>query len=112
MPPKPPKPTPPSHRRFAALVDRLASSRDVAAAHMFGMPSAKIVGGRMFMAMYDDDAVFKLDPATRAEALALDGAEPFDPAGGRPMKEWVRVPLAHAAEWEHLSEAAEAFVRG
>lgn len=112
MPPAIPQPTPDARELFAAVVERLAQMRDVAPGHMFGMPSAKIGDGKMFMGMYGDDAVFKLDPGSRAEALALDGAQLFDPAGGRPMKEWVRVPFAQSAEWERLSEAAEAFVRG
>jgi hypothetical protein len=31
---------------------------------------------------------------------------------GRPMKEWVQVPFAHAAAWAGLAEAAPAYVRG
>jgi hypothetical protein len=52
--------------------------------------------------------VFKLpDPDAHARALALDGAHLFDPSGaGRPFKEWVVVPEAHAREWESFSHAA------
>ena len=45
--------------------------------------------------------------AVRERALALDGAELFDPSGnGQPFKEWVVVPAAHAGEWERLAEHA------
>ncbi len=52
--------------------------------------------------------VFKLpDAAERERALTLEGAQLFDPSGrGRPMKEWVQVPAAHAGEWPGLAELA------
>jgi hypothetical protein len=42
----------------------------------------------------------------RSAVLALEGAHLFDPMGGRPMKEWVQVPAAHADEWPRLAELA------
>jgi hypothetical protein len=52
--------------------------------------------------------VFKLaDPTAHAEAFALEGAHLFDPGGrGRPFKEWVVVPPAHAGRWNQLAKAA------
>jgi len=52
--------------------------------------------------------VFKLpDADQRDAALALDGAELFDPSGrGRPFKEWVQVPAAHEDRWPEFAEAA------
>ncbi len=52
--------------------------------------------------------VFKLpDAAAHAKALALDGSHLFDPSGkGRPFKEWVVVPNAHASRWPELAELA------
>jgi hypothetical protein len=50
--------------------------------------------------------VFKLTGAEHASALALSGARLFDPMGGRPMKQWVEVPHAHAARWAELARAA------
>ena len=51
---------------------------------------------------------FKLpDEAVREQALALDGAALFDPGGrGRPFKEWVAVPPAHAERWRELADQA------
>ena len=47
------------------------------------------------------------DAGARGRALGLDGAHLFDPGGrGRPMKEWVVVPPAHAVRWAELAEAA------
>ena len=40
-------------------------------------------------------------------SLALEGAAPFEPMGkGRVMKEWVDVPVAHAAKWAELADSA------
>ena len=52
--------------------------------------------------------VFKLtDPEVHARALALEGAVLFDPSGqGRPFKQWVVVPPAHAELWESFADHA------
>ena len=54
------------------------------------------------------EMVFKLpDPAAHEKALGLDGAKLFDPGkNGRPFKEWVQVPFAHADEWTGLADTA------
>lgn len=82
---------------------------------MFGDPclegeSGKVIASRGLGAGL---AVKLTDPAARAAALALEGtalalegATLFDPAGGRPMREWVLVPEAHAARWLALVEQA------
>ena len=77
---------------------------------MFGKPCLK-VGRKMLAGRWGDAMNFKLPPDARAEALALAGAEPFDPAGGRPTKEWVVVPLAESASWPKPAERALEFVR-
>lgn len=86
--------------------DLVARSPDVGTGKMMGMPCVKR-GGRMIAGFYQGEMVFKLpDPGQRERALALPGAKLFDPAGGRPMKEWVQVPAAHASEWPSLAEEA------
>jgi hypothetical protein len=40
-------------------------------------------------------------------ALAIEDAHPFDPLGGRPMKEWVAVPVSQS---RHRAELAQADV--
>jgi hypothetical protein len=52
--------------------------------------------------------VFRLpDEGVRAEALALEGAELFDPTRrGQPMKEWVIVPARHVSRWPRLAQEA------
>ena len=74
---------------------------------MFGMPCLKI-GKKVLAGMYGDGMTFKLPPEPRAKALDLPGVEQFDPGMGRPMKEWVRIPLDQSAVWpEYAAEALE-----
>jgi hypothetical protein len=94
--------------RYDELVDDLcAQSDDVEQAKMMGMPCVKR-GGKMVAGYTEGAMVFKLlDPERHGEALALEGAHLFDPSGkGRPFKEWVVVPAAHADLWEKLAEHA------
>jgi hypothetical protein len=95
--------------RFDEIVDDLAArDPDVQSGQMMGRPCIK-AGGKI-IAGYEKKGsmVFKLpDEAERGKALALDGAAPFDPMGsGRVMKEWVDVPIGHAAKWGELADTA------
>jgi hypothetical protein len=58
---------------------------------MFGMPCLKTDAGKAFAGYFRGDMVFKLKEPDHARALALPGAQLFDPAGGRPMKEWLEL---------------------
>jgi hypothetical protein len=93
--------------RYDELADDLAAQNDdVTLGKMFGMPCVKR-GGKAIAGFWQESVVFKLpDAAAREGALALDGAQLFDPMGGRPMKEWVVVPAAHADEWLGLASEA------
>ena len=98
-------------RRFAEIADELAE-RGVSVTKMFGMPSLK-AGGKLFAGVYGDALTFKLGGDAHATALALKGAELFDPSGrGRAMKEWVVVPSAYAKRWPEFAEAARRYVAG
>jgi hypothetical protein len=95
--------------RFDEIAGDLeARDPDVQLGQMMGRPCIK-AGGKI-IAGYEakGSMVFKLpDEAERDKALALDAAAPFDPMGsGRVMKEWVDVPVAHAAKWAGLAETA------
>jgi hypothetical protein len=100
--------------RYDEIADDLeARNADVELGQMMGMPAIK-AGGKMIGGFYAaaEAMVFKLpDEAVRERALTLEGAALFDPAGGRPMREWVQVPAAHAAEWASLAEQALALRR-
>jgi hypothetical protein len=91
--------------RFEEIADDLAAQNDdVELGKMFGMPTIKR-GGKAAAGFWRDSMVFKLtDSAAREQALALEGAEQFDPMGGRPMKEWVVVPAAESGRWAELAQ--------
>src|SRR3954469_25700100 len=95
---------------FEALCDDLlARNADLERTKMMGMPSLKRNGKLVAGFIGSEDAmVFKIeDPAAHAEALARDGAHLFAPGGrGRPFKDWVVVPPAHALRWPELAQAA------
>jgi hypothetical protein len=80
---------------------------------MFGTRALKL-GTKAIGCLRQNGAMtFKLGAANaaHAEALALSGAELFDPSGmGRPFKDWVEVPATHSDQWLRLSEAALDFV--
>lgn len=98
-----------TQKAFQRLAEALASE-GAAAGTMFGMPCLKACG-KAFAGVFGDALVFKLRGDAHAQALALDGAQLFDPSGtGRAMKEWVVVPAAHAREWPSLGQAAVAYV--
>jgi hypothetical protein len=88
--------------------DRLAETfvaRGATRSQMFGMPVLK-AGDKVFAGTFGDAMTFKLGPDDLERARELTGVEPFEPMKGRPMKEWVLVPLAHAKRWADLAERA------
>jgi hypothetical protein len=94
--------------RYDEVADDLAArDPDVQLGQMMGMPAIKC-GGKMIAGFWHGVMAFKLpDEAEREQALALDGAELFDPGGrGRLMREWVAVPVAHGAKWAELADSA------
>jgi len=74
------------------LLAALPKDRRVRTLNMFG-GTAALVNGNMFGGTFARSAIVKLSPADQQEALALDGAEPFDPMGnGRVMTNTVLLP--------------------
>ena len=96
---------------YDAVAEELLASSPTRGGAMFGMPCLKI-NSKAFAGFHQGEMVFKLDAAPRETALALSGARLFDPMGGRPMKEWVEVPAAHAARWGELARHALRYVGG
>ena len=99
-----------ARERYEDLADFLAFRHDfVQLSQMMGMPCVK-ARGKMVLGFSGGYGamVFKLtEPEVHAEALALEGAQLFDPSGeGRPFKQWVVVPVAHADRWESFAEHA------
>src|SRR2546423_2894197 len=90
-------------------IDLVAQHREVELAKMMGMPVIKSYGKAIAGFSPRDQAMFfKLpDEGVRAEALSLDGADPFDPnRRGQPMKEWVIVPARHVSQWPRIAREA------
>ena len=70
----------------------LPKDRRVSTLNMFGGVAAK-VNGQMFGGLFARSAIVKLSPADQEAALALDGAQYFDPMGnGRLMRDTVHLP--------------------
>ena len=91
------------------LVDDVTAAHpDLKPGQMFGMPCLKRSNGKVVAGHWKDGGLtVKLtDEAAREEALAIDGAELFDPGMGRPMREWVLVPEAQHDRWRDLVERA------
>ena len=102
---KMPAPSATTERAYATVCEAMAALGAEASA-MFGMPAIKRAG-KAFAGQFGDAMVFKLAGASHATALALKGAELFDPSGmGRPMKAWVVLPAAHHKAWTKMAAAA------
>jgi hypothetical protein len=99
-----------THKLYEEVAEGLADA-GVTKGKMFGVPCLK-VGRKVIGGLWGEAMNFKLPPDARAEALAIPGAEPFDPGKGRPMREWVVVPVEHADRWPELAHSALGFVRG
>jgi hypothetical protein len=93
------------------LLDEIAhdlAPRGATAGAMFGKRALK-ADGKAFACLKGDLLAFRLGDGTPAhtQALALPGAELFDPSGKhRPFKDWVAIPYAHAKSWPHYAESA------
>jgi hypothetical protein len=98
----------PRARYDEIAADLEARDPDVQLGQMMGHPCIK-AGGKIIASFQPAGSIaFKLpDEAEREKALALEDAVPFEPMGkGRVMKEWVDVPVAHAAKWAELADTA------
>ena len=92
---------------FDEIAEELAP-RGVTIAPIFGKRSLK-AAGKGIGCLLGDRLAFRLGAGTPAhtEALTLAGAALFDPSGkDRPFKDWVAVPVTHAARWPSLAVAA------
>ena len=74
--------------RFAAVLDRYP---DAERKKMFGYPAA-FVGGNLVTSLFRDRWTVRLPDDERATLLALEGAAPFEPMEGKPMKGYALLP--------------------
>jgi TfoX/Sxy family transcriptional regulator of competence genes len=58
---------------------------------VFGYPAA-FVNGQMFGGLHNDSMILNLPPEDLIIFLALEGAHPFEPMPGRPMRGYAVVP--------------------
>ena len=97
---------------FEKLTTLLTNEDGVAAGQLFGKACLK-VHGKAFLARQNDVIVFKLNGASHAKAIGLDAASLWDPSGkGRPMKEWVALPMEHRKVFASLAKEALKYVAG
>ena len=78
----------------------------------FGSTTGLRVGGRIFAMLMKAELVVKLPKAGVDELVASGKGARLGSARGRPLKEWVTVPVAHRVEWQRLTDDALAFVDG
>ena len=78
---------------------------------MFGALCIKASNGKAGVMFQKDNMIFKLDNVHLKETLELKGSQLFDPAGGRPMKEWVQVPFTHNEKWKELADISMELVK-
>jgi hypothetical protein len=82
------KPSPPA---LVELFQALLPMTGAEPRRMFGCPCG-FMGGNLFTGLFEDKLFVRLAETDRATLLAQEGAQPFDPMGGRPMREYVVVP--------------------
>jgi hypothetical protein len=93
-----------------SLIKNTDDEAAIQAGQMFGKPCLK-VNGKAFLAQHKDAVIFKLTDPHHTKALALSGANLWDPSGkGRAMKEWVAVPATEVKSYTTLAKAALAYV--
>ena len=80
--------------RFEELTDHVPDATKKA---MFGYPSC-VLNGHMFMSLFQDSMVLRLDEDDLAEMMSKHGGEPFEPMAGRAMKGYVRLAPAIVAD--------------
>jgi len=91
---------PPEHHPI--FFEALPADARVQTMRMFGGVAAK-VNGHIFAGLFGRSTMLLLPEPARAEALALEGAGPFDPMGnGRVMSDKVMLPESMMEEPDEL----------
>jgi len=101
-----------SEQSFNRIGSKLQTSHDATSGQMFGKPCLKGSNNKAFAAFFKGEMVFKLG----AEQIHLlkdqyPDSVNWDPSGkGRPMKDWLQVPVIFETDWEKLAIQAADFV--
>ena len=78
--------------KMSALVGRLAAEEPrLVLRSLFGQPAA-FVNGNLCLGAFGPRLFFRLSEADRSEAGTIVGATVFEPAPGRPMREYLVMP--------------------
>jgi len=89
--------------RFDELTEHVPDAKKKG---MFGYPSC-VLNGHMFMSLFQDSMVLRLDEDGLAEMMSEHGGEPFEPMPGRAMTGYVRLAPEIVAD----DELIEAWIR-
>jgi hypothetical protein len=101
----------PARALFDQIARDLATKYDgVSTGQIFGKACIKI-HGKALAAFFQGDIALKLAGDNHQAALALEGAQLWDPSGKhRPMKEWVQIPFACACAWPDMATQALKYI--
>ncbi len=95
---------------YERLTNQFLDDPQLVVGQMFGKPCVK-VKGKAFLAQLKEAVVFKLSGAAHEKAMSQRGALLWDPPGkGRPMKEWVALPITAKSNFKTLAAAAYDYV--
>lgn len=86
--------------QLIATFESVVPGAPVVARPMFGYPAA-FVNGNMFMSLFEDRMILRLDERHREQLLAA-GGRVFEPMKGRPMSQYIEVPDAIVADKRKL----------
>jgi hypothetical protein len=101
---------PDPQEEYDKLVKEMEARGDAKASKMFGMPCLKNEKGKAFAGYFKGEVTFKL-PAPMVQSWLINkGAKQFDPGMGRPMKEWLQLPVEYHEKWKDLAYEALEFV--
>jgi TfoX/Sxy family transcriptional regulator of competence genes len=93
----------PSQDTLDAFNGAIGRVKGVERKTMFGYP-AVFVNGNMLACVFQDRIMIRLSEHDRADALAIDGAKPFEPSPGRAMREYVDFPRSVVGDTSLFAE--------
>ncbi len=104
----------PAQARFARLAEQIAGESGKGSPHREGFGTGSLfVGKKMFGVLDASGAlVLKLPPARVQELIAAGSGTPWHPGTGKPLKEYVAIPLAGSSKWLPLAKESRAYMAG
>jgi len=97
-----------SEQKFKEIAQKLSASQACVEGKMFGKACVKTAGNKAFAAFFKGEMVFKLGQEDVGPLkLKYSNSQNWDPSGkGRPMKDWLPVPVDYSDEWGSLADKA------